>query len=426
MMTCKNRNEKGFTLIEIIGVLAILAIMAGMLAPNLIQQIESARADAEEGNLQNLAAGLEASILATRIIPRSSWNNAANAGGWDTAVNVQTNIPASKIRVNDNGCVRRYWFDPNTTLPDLGADPYDQNTTDEIPIAAPVDTRAMIISNLSEDCLPDIYGGAAFVQTWDQTGGLMESPTLKIQRMNLSQLFEPVALLNRSSTQSMRRSFSYSGGGATPPTQNTIVLDLPDFALTGIPITVTSLTVNGVVTGQTINATTTTDLTSMFLLVDGDNTSGTAGDNFFPRANLTNSGSANLPGVCTASTADADVCPYTLLGGEKIWIKLDGFAPATGTTSTLTGYLDVTVTYTSPANWQAIGQSGGVNSTPVLPNIGAVTYYLINGTQIFLCSGTGGGAIDCASGDVPQLASLFIKESDSFVFSPGPPSIWGR
>ena len=49
----------GFTLIELIGVLAIMTILAGVIAPNALQSIERAAIRAEHQTLANLGEQVE-------------------------------------------------------------------------------------------------------------------------------------------------------------------------------------------------------------------------------------------------------------------------------------------------------------------------------------------------------------------------------
>lgn len=72
---------QGFSLIEMIGVLAIMGILAGMLAPPLIRQLQQARTTNEDANLEEVARAILEGIKATGTIPNP---NLApyDAGGW--------------------------------------------------------------------------------------------------------------------------------------------------------------------------------------------------------------------------------------------------------------------------------------------------------------------------------------------------------
>ncbi len=210
----KNKNnlrccEQAFTLIEMIGVMAIIAILAAVIAPNVVKQMQAAGQDAEEEALDVLAEGLIDYVLENRIIPQSDEGLAA----WANNIATQTNLPTNMIFQNDLGNNRRYWFDPATDLNGLSNNSasYDQNTVAAANLSgdattstasAPTNPRAMIISDLSAGGTNNIlvasvaHNAANFAAAWDQTGILTESSTLKIKRINLARLFNTVTLSN--------------------------------------------------------------------------------------------------------------------------------------------------------------------------------------------------------------------------------------
>ena len=119
-MTLHRRT--GFTIIELIGVLAVMAILAGMILPNVIQQINRAVEESEEMGLASLAKGLEAAVLRYRLIPGNGTDYynvttatlAANGTvDWAEMIAEQVSVPSSHIITEqERGCTRRYWFDP--------------------------------------------------------------------------------------------------------------------------------------------------------------------------------------------------------------------------------------------------------------------------------------------------------------------------
>src|ERR1041384_3207286 len=58
-----------FTLIELIGVLAVLAILAAVLVPALIRQMDKIAGDQESASLKSFGEALQQSILRNRYIP---------------------------------------------------------------------------------------------------------------------------------------------------------------------------------------------------------------------------------------------------------------------------------------------------------------------------------------------------------------------
>jgi len=79
--------ERGFSLIELIGVLAIMGILASMTVPPIIRQIRQAQTANEDANLNEVARAIVEGIKVTGTIPNPNIVP-ANPGGW---VNVAYN-----------------------------------------------------------------------------------------------------------------------------------------------------------------------------------------------------------------------------------------------------------------------------------------------------------------------------------------------
>ena len=81
-----NRRQRGFTIIELLIVMAILGMLAVMVAPNLFNQADSARRDAVLSQISSLGSALDAYRLDMGQYPdtldglmrnnsgRASWN----------------------------------------------------------------------------------------------------------------------------------------------------------------------------------------------------------------------------------------------------------------------------------------------------------------------------------------------------------------
>jgi len=183
---------KGFSLIEMIGVLAVMAILAAVIAPPVIQEINRAKADSETQNLVSMSKELEEYIRAKKIIP--------SAAGWVKAVASESTVQESKIKSNNSGFTRGYYVDPHFfTGTNKTFSAYVQNaglTT------APVSPRIMIVSSLTANAPAPPTTFSVFDATWNQTAGKLvtESANVKIQRIHLGFLFHRVLLTNQSAT----------------------------------------------------------------------------------------------------------------------------------------------------------------------------------------------------------------------------------
>ena len=64
----KGMNNKGFSFVELIIAIAILAIMAGVLAPQLIKYIDSSRKSTDVQNAQAIATAVNIALADERLI----------------------------------------------------------------------------------------------------------------------------------------------------------------------------------------------------------------------------------------------------------------------------------------------------------------------------------------------------------------------
>jgi prepilin-type N-terminal cleavage/methylation domain-containing protein len=189
------RKQLAFTLLEMIAVMAIIAILAGALAPSVFDAINRAHAETEEANLEALAESLRRYVLEQKQIPNATTSN------WVNAISTVSHFSLNDIEYNAKDFRRRLVFDPQfLTSPDNNFGGFSQN---QGLTNAPVSPRAMLISNLTANAASVTNDSTIFNNIWNQTNSpaVVEGPNIKIQRINFADLFYRVILTNQHTNQ---------------------------------------------------------------------------------------------------------------------------------------------------------------------------------------------------------------------------------
>ncbi len=190
----RNRSVAGFSLIEFIGVLSVVAILAALTVPVLIRQIDQAANTREAADLKAISDGLVHQILATRSIPRQA--------NLPQAVATWTRQPVARIAKTPRGHARLLMVDEGGWLVNV---PWTQ-TSDGL-TNSPASARLMIVSSISGG-LPTTPGN--FADIWATADGANppgwtgRAEDLHIQRINLEPLFHHLVLVNRDPPGSAR------------------------------------------------------------------------------------------------------------------------------------------------------------------------------------------------------------------------------
>lgn len=191
------RNRGGFSMIEMIGVLAIIAIIISAIVPNVAKEISRAIADSEDASIKSILKSIEVSVLDRRIIPSTA------VGGWNNDIALYLSCPANQIVENKGSGTRRLVVRPTNGL---GTLPYDQtarfsatvNPQGTLPVSSPLQARFMIISNLDGIAPVTNLTDLQFDAVWDQTGvipvGFTENEKCRIGRISIASLFNQVTV----------------------------------------------------------------------------------------------------------------------------------------------------------------------------------------------------------------------------------------
>jgi prepilin-type N-terminal cleavage/methylation domain-containing protein len=100
---------KGFTLIELIGVLAIIAIMSAVLAPNVLRQIDRAAIDAERSNLKLLNSQVHQFVQRYGFIPGQNPNPPRPS--WDVDLATYAEMGSADVVANRRQLSRGFVVD---------------------------------------------------------------------------------------------------------------------------------------------------------------------------------------------------------------------------------------------------------------------------------------------------------------------------
>ncbi|MBD3317885.1 MAG: prepilin-type N-terminal cleavage/methylation domain-containing protein, partial [Chitinivibrionales bacterium] len=191
------QGQRGFSLLEMIAVLAIISILASAITPSLSRRISRALADAEDKSLRSIAQSIRRVAAQTHIVPGTA------VGEWDIAAAQFLEIPTATIVGNKGAGTRRLISRPTNGL---GGTPYDQADRFEngplpqgtLPSAPPLEARMVLVSSLDGDPPGISLSNAQFDAVWEQEGavpnGFAETEKLRIERINFASLFHPVTV----------------------------------------------------------------------------------------------------------------------------------------------------------------------------------------------------------------------------------------
>jgi type II secretory pathway pseudopilin PulG len=165
-------RSAAFTLIEMIGVLAIMAIMASVLVPNVLRSMDRAAVRAEAETLKALGEQVR---LYTRI-----YGAPPASGTWQTDLASRADLAAVDILTNRRGMARNYVLDTTT---------------------APV-PRLMIISSMRGGLVIPAISAAQFQSIWQTADKTVpagwaawaavagSAEQLLIERVNLQPIYQ--------------------------------------------------------------------------------------------------------------------------------------------------------------------------------------------------------------------------------------------
>ncbi len=200
-------NQSGFTLMELIGAMAIIAILAAVLAPSVTDGIDRGYSAAEAGNLDGLMDALQEHVEQNKQIPREA------VAEWTAAVAAHADLARADVEFNARGYRRRLYVDPQFFS---GSEAVFPGYTQTGGLSGrPYSPRLMLVSDLTRNAPAPPRTAAEFAAIWDQTGSpsVVEGEKVKVARLNLSGSFHRLLLTN---SHTLQPAYALENGTAVP------------------------------------------------------------------------------------------------------------------------------------------------------------------------------------------------------------------
>jgi len=193
-------TQQGLTLIEVVGVLAVMCVFATLVLPVLTKQVDKAVSDQESATLRSFGDAYQRVVLRKGYIPGPTGSD------WVTNIAAEVGLDTSEVVTNTRHNARYFIVDPSFWSAGNSALPYAQtvNGTNR-----PVSPRVMLLSSLGVS-IPTTPAPTDFSNLWNTADGSVpanlaalgwpKGEDLKIGRIDLSPLFIHLVLASTSST----------------------------------------------------------------------------------------------------------------------------------------------------------------------------------------------------------------------------------
>lgn len=209
------RQSRGFSMIEVLGILAIAALLAVVIVPMMLSQLDRLAVQQEERSLRRLGEALETYVLRSQTLPDQTT--------WADAIASTLGDAAARVLTNSRGARRVFLIDPTFGVGPAGTNrpPFTQTAAGSATVTNP---RYLLISTVGRDLPATLSSGfaptaQAFDELWNLDDGAAPASwawsgngqDLRLQRVNLAPLFHEVTLNNFTSLAG-----KFSVNGSTP------------------------------------------------------------------------------------------------------------------------------------------------------------------------------------------------------------------
>src|SRR5439155_851822 len=230
-------SYRAFSLIEMIGVLAVIAILAAALATSFVRQMDKTAGDDESASLKSFGDALQQSIMRNRYIPSDT--------DWVSVVATELGVDTAAVTTNPRRQPRLFLIDPNLSIAGAGL-PYTQTSPGSV--SQPVSPRVIILSSVGRR-LPAAFNSGVpasanfnAIWDWNDAGGALPATgfawpgwpngdDLKVQRVDLSSLFVRLRLSWTASSHQWPRYSIDSSAWATAIAVTNLNSDWPGYFL---------------------------------------------------------------------------------------------------------------------------------------------------------------------------------------------------
>lgn len=196
----QRRGSAGMSIIDMVGALAILSILAAAMAPNVMKRIQESWRQDERRRMEQIGQAFTRVVTLHKTVPGT------NLTSWASLVASELGVPEDLVWTNQAGTHRRLIYDPGLNIGGLapGSLPFHQRAWG---VTNVTNARLVILSAL-EAGYPNVAlnTAAAFSNLWNRvehrlpadwpTSWTQDPDNLFIQRVDLTALFHEVVLNN--------------------------------------------------------------------------------------------------------------------------------------------------------------------------------------------------------------------------------------
>lgn len=220
------RARLGFTLIEMIGVLAVIAIVASIITPNALRAIDRAAVTAETQTMHNLGEQVKLYLRDQGTVPTSAT--------WTTAIGGYADISPADIATNKRRIGRVYLTDPATVPTQRVIILSGMRTGLALPTAANINNavRFQDIWATADGAIPTAISWAGW-SAWSAVAG--SGDYLRIERVNLTPVY---------STDLQSLTITLNNRGAATASYNIVLADGTSQPAVNIPASGTAILSN--------------------------------------------------------------------------------------------------------------------------------------------------------------------------------------